>query len=401
VSVAAGRLADNIAHFARTLRAAGLPVGPGSVIDAVQAVEAASIGEKQDFYWTLHAVFVKKHEHSPLFDQAFQIFFRRRAFLEKLMAMLSPVARAPVDQDRKLKAGARRVAEAFQPPPGEAEQPKPQEETSARLTVSDADVLKAKDFAQMTTAEIAEAKALIARLELPVETVRTRRFVASPRAHRIDMRRTLRRTLRSGGASIDLAFRERAERHPPVVAICDISGSMAEYTRIFLHFLHVLAEKRRVSTFLFATRLTNVTRELRAKDPDEALAACSKRVLDWDGGTRLAGCIHDFNRDWSRRVLTQGPIVLFFSDGLERRVTGQLAFEAERLHRSCRRVVWLNPLLRFDRFEARAEGIRTLLPHVDEMRPIHNLRAMTDLVSALASGPSGKYDPKRWLGQSA
>jgi hypothetical protein len=397
VSAAEGRLAENIAYFARALRTAGLPVGPGAVTDAIRAVEAARIGEKQDFYWTLHAVFVKKHEHSPLFDQAFRLFWRRRAFLDKLMAMLSPVARAPLDQDKKPEAGARRIADAFQPKLGEGEKPKPQEELDARMTVSDVEVLKSKDFAQMTAAEIAAAKALIAKLQLPDDRVATRRFTPSHAAHRIDLRRTFRRTLRDGGLLIDLAFRERAEVHPPIVALCDISGSMAEYTRVFLHFLHVLAERRRVHTFLFATRLTNVTRELRAKDPDDALAACTKRVMDWDGGTRLAGCLHDFNRLWSRRVLTQGPVVLLFSDGLERKVTGQLAFEADRLHRSCRRFVWLNPLLRYDGFEARAEGIRTILPHVDEMRPIHNLRNMADLVQALRHGGSARFDPKRWL----
>jgi uncharacterized protein with von Willebrand factor type A (vWA) domain len=254
----------------------------------------------------------------------------------------------------------------------------------------------------MSAAEIAKAKALVARLGLPDDRVVTRRFAPSPRAARIDPRRTFRKTLRDGGLLIDLAFRERAVVHPPLVALCDISGSMAEYTRVFLHFLHVLAEKRRrVHTFLFATRLTNVTRELRTKDPDEALAACSKRVQDWDGGTRLATSLADFNRRWSRRVLTQGPVVLLFTDGLERRLTGELGFEMDRLHRSCRRLVWLNPLLRYDAFEARAQGIRAMLPHVDEMRPIHNLASMADLTKALAADRPGRFEPKRWLRPAA
>ena len=204
------------------------------------------------------------------------------------------------------------------------------------------------------------------------------------------------------GDIVDLAFHERAERHPPLVALCDISGSMADYTRVFLHFLHAIMDaRRRVHAFVFATRLTNITRELRAKDPDEALAAAALRAQDWEGGTRLGACIHAFNRDWSRRVLGQGATVLFFSDGLERQNVDSLRFEMDRLRRSARRVVWLNPLLRFDGFEAKAEGIRAILPFVDEMRPIHNLSSMADLAAALSSAPDGRFAPRRWLAAAA
>jgi uncharacterized protein with von Willebrand factor type A (vWA) domain len=169
------------------------------------------------------------------------------------------------------------------------------------------------------------------------------------------------------------------------VALMDISGSMAEYSRLFLHFLHAVAEtRRRVHSFVFATRLTNISRELTSRDPDEALARASGRVQDWEGGTRIAHALHEFNRHWSRRVLGQGAIVLLFTDGLEREVTGELAFEMDRLKRSCRRLIWLNPLLRFDAFEARAAGIRTMLPYVDEFRPIHSLASMEELCQALS-----------------
>lgn len=392
-----GALAQNIAYFARALRVAGLPVGPGAVLDAIAAVEAARIGTREDFYWTLHAVFVKRREHSLLFDQAFRIFWRRRALIEKLIAQMSPAAPGAASAP-ETKAGALRVAEALMPAEKAPPPPRPETEFSARLTMSDREVLKDKDFAQMSAAEIAKAKRLIAGLALPADEVRTRRFLPDPHGWRIDPRRTFRRSLRAGGAAIDLAYRSRVARHAPLVALVDISGSMAEYSRLFLHFLHAAAEKRRrVHSFVFATRLTNISRDLESRDPDEALARAAARVQDWEGGTRLAGCLHDFNRLWSRRVLGQGAIMLLFTDGLERQAGPGLAFEMDRLKRSCRRLIWLNPLLRFDAFEARAAGIRAMLPHVHDFRPIHSLASMEELCRVLSQETAGRVDPKRWL----
>ncbi len=392
-----GRLADNIAYFARALRAAGLPVGPGAVLDAITAVEAIRIGTRDEFYWTLHAIFVKRHEHSILFDQAFMIFWRRRALIEKLIAQMSPIAPGGT-KEKKPQAGALRVAEALATPRQEKPEPVEKTEFSARLTVSDREVLKDKDFAQMSASEIARAKRLIAEMSLPHDKVTTRRFLPDPRGRRIDPRRAFRRSLRCGGAAIELAYRSPAVRHAPVVALMDISGSMADYSRLFLHFLHAIAEKRRrVHSFVFATRLTNISRELTSRDPDQALARAAKRVQDWEGGTRIAHALHDFNRHWSRRVLGQGAIVLLFTDGLEREVTPELTFEMDRLKRSCRRLVWLNPLLRFDAFEARASGIRAMLPHVEEFRPIHNLASMEGLCRALSGDLTERANPRHWL----
>jgi uncharacterized protein with von Willebrand factor type A (vWA) domain len=392
-----GRLAENIVYFARALRAAGLPVGPGSVMEALAAVDAAGVGTREDFYWTLHAVFVKRHEHSLLFDQAFRLFFRKRAFLDKLIAMMAPQAPAPADAAPK--AGAQRVQEALfsgmenKPPPQEREV-----EIDSRLTVSDSELLQKKDFAQMSAAEIAQAKQAIARLVLAMDEVRTRRLAPHRHGHIVDIRRTLRASLRSGGDLIDLKYLGPRTRQPPIVALLDISGSMSQYTRIFLHFLHAVTDARkRVHSFLFGTRLTNISRALRAKDPDEALEACSASVLDWSGGTRIATSLHVFNKQWARRVLTQGAIVLLITDGLERDPDDRLSFEIDRLHRSCRRLVWLNPLLRFDGFEAKAKGIRTMLPHVDEFRPVHNLDSMTELVRALSEHGPRAGNPAEWL----
>jgi uncharacterized protein len=395
-----GRLAENILYFARALRAAGIPVGPGAVVDALEAVKVAAIGSKDDFYWTLHAVFVKRHEHTILFDQAFKLFFRKRGYMEQLIAaMLPEAARTP---PKPPQAGTQRVQEALYGGLKGREEEKREVEVDMRLTVSDREVLQKKDFAQMSAAEIAAAKDAIARLALPLDLVRTRRLAAARRGRMIDMRRTLRASMKAGGAVIDLKYLGPREKEPPIVALLDISGSMSQYTRLFLHFLHSITDaKKRVTTFLFGTRLTNVTRAIRQRDPDEALIACSAHVSDWSGGTRIASSLHEFNRKWGRRVLGQGAVVLLITDGLERDADDTLSFEMDRLHRSCRRLVWLNPLLRFEGFEARAKGVRTMLPHVDELRPIHNLESMSELVRALSGAPAKGFDPKQMLRQVA
>jgi uncharacterized protein with von Willebrand factor type A (vWA) domain len=395
-----GKLAENILYFARALRAAGIPVGPGAVLDALAAVEAAHLGTREDFYWTLHAVFVKRHEHSVLFDQAFRIFFRRRGLLERLLALTMPQVAAPRDEAEK--PALQRIQDALFSGTDKREPEKPEIEIDARLTVSDREVLQKKDFAQMSAAEIAAAKEAIRKLVLPLDERRTRRLAPHPHGHIIDIRRTLRASMKGGGAFIDLKYLGPTTKAPPIVALLDISGSMSQYTRLFLHFLHALTEARKhVSSFLFGTRLTNVTRALKERDPDEALAACTAGVLDWSGGTRIATSLHAFNKQWGRRVLGEGAIVLIITDGLERDGDETLAFEIDRLHRSCRRLIWLNPLLRFDRFEAKAKGIRTMLPHVDEFRAIHTLDSMAELVGALSQRARRGTDPKAWLKQVA
>ncbi len=398
--MAEGRLAENILYFARALRAAGLPVGPGAVLDALEAVHVARVGDREDFYWTLHAVFVKRHEHTVLFDQAFRLFFRRRGYLDKLIASMLPETLPGAPQPPA--PGAQRVQEALYAGMNAREEEKQEIELDATLTVSDREVLQKKDFAQMSAAEIATARQAIARMALPLDMVRTRRLAAARRGRMIDMRRTLRSSMKAGGAVIDLKYFGPREKEPPIVALLDISGSMSQYTRLFLHFLHSITDaKKRVTTFLFGTRLTNVTRAIRQRDPDEALAACSAHVADWSGGTRIASSLRDFNKHWSRRVLGQSAVVLLITDGLERDADDTLEFEMDRLHRSCRRLIWLNPLLRFEGFEARAKGVRTIMEHVDELRPIHNLDSMTGLVRALSGQAARGYDPKAMLKKAA
>jgi len=377
-----GLIAANIVGFARGLRAAGLPVGPGAVLDALAALRLIDIGRRDEVYTTLQSIFVTRREHMLIFAQAFDLFFR---VAEEWKHLLESIP-LPAEAQKPPPAAARRVQEAFS-----TMQARDRGETieeTVRLSVSDREVLQRKDFAQMSAAEIADVTAEVARMRLPQAELTTRRFRPDRRGHRLDLRRTLRESLRSGGEIVDVARLGRRTRPAPIVALLDISGSMSEYTRLFLHFLHAVTDARkRVSVFLFGTRLTNVSRPLRMRDPDEALAACSAAVEDWAGGTRIATSLQTFNKLWARRVLGQGAIVLLISDGLEREADQRLAFEMDRLHRSCRRLIWLNPLLRFEGFEPKAQGIKMMLPHVDEFRTVHNLKSIKSLIEALSAAP--------------
>lgn len=396
-----GKLADNIVYFARTLRKAGMKVGPASVNDAIEAVMTAGIGTRDDFYWTLHSVLVTRHEDSVIFDEAFRLFWRSRELVEKLLAMFSPTAPETREKAKK-RAAESRVADAmFEGQKNRRpEETVPEVEFDARMSFSTREVLRNKDFAQMTAAELTDAKKALAALQLPHDMVRTRRFMPSTRKQRVDPRRTLRAAMRTGGDLVIPQFRETRMVQPPLVVLADISGSMSQYSRLFLHFLHALTEKRRhVHAFLFGTRLTNVTRQMRHRDIDAAIDDCARQVEDWSGGTRIGETLAAFNRSWSRRVLSQGAVVLLITDGLERDSIEGLEHEMERLQKSCRRLIWLNPLLRFEGFQAKARGVRAMLPHVDEFRPVHTLESISDLCLALGQSQTTyrMKSPQDWL----
>jgi hypothetical protein len=318
-----------------------------------------------------------------------------------MMALMLPAIRG-VQEERPAEAAERRAAEALldgadrPPPPGpEAEQDgETRLDIDASTTMSAEERLRTLDFEQMTTAEVAEAKRMLARLALPVNPIPSRRQQASPAGHRIDARRTLRASLRTGGELAQLALRAPRIRWPNLVVLCDISGSMSQYSRLALHFVHAVANRRgqgwaRVHAFTFGTRLTNITRHLRHRDVDAALAAAGHEAQDWSGGTRIGACLHAFNRDWGRRVLGQGAVVLLITDGLDRDDTGALARQMERLHLSSRRLIWVNPLLRWDGFAPRATGIRAMLPHVDCFRAGHSIGTLAALGQAISDAGDG------------
>ena len=394
----AGKLADNVLYFGRVLRSAGLPVGPGTVIEAVRAIEATGVWNRDDFYWALHAVFVNRQDQHEIFNQAFHIIWRKPNLIEKLLSAEVPM----LDLIKELQQASQRLVDALsenkesQSPDQEDEEEKV--EYDASFAYSPDEVLQKIDFETMSTDELAEAKQVIAKLKLPIMRVRTRRFTADSGGPRIDMRATLRTGLRYGGTIIPLRRRSRVLRRPPVVILCDISGSMSNYSRMFLHFVHAITNDRdRVSTFLFGTRLTNITRFLRHKDVDVALAKVIDAVDDWSGGTRIGKVLKVFNTHWSRRVLAQGALVLLVSDGLDRDAGAGLEAEIERLHKSCRRLIWLNPLLRFEEFEAKSSGVRIIVKHVDDFRPVHNIESLTVLANALSGEWRGDRDLSPYL----
>lgn len=381
-----GRLAENIVHFARALRGAGLSVGPGAVVDAVSAVDRVGFGVREDFYWVLHALFVKRREDHIVFDQAFRLFWRDRP------AILVADSRNGDQKLNKPKPGSTRAQAAIEPEMSRLPRQVESELVPGYMAASDIEQLKTRDFAGMTVEELAIIKRAMRNLQMPADRVHSRRKTRSRRG-RFDPRRTLRESLKTGGEVIVPRYRSPTIETPPLVVLCDISGSMDDYSRIFLHFLHALALRRRkFHCFVFGTRLTNITRQLRAKDVDEALDACADIVSDWSGGTRIASAIGTFNKTWSRRVLGQRPTVLLMTDGLERDPKHDLGYEMDRLHRSCKRLIWLNPLLRYEGFQPKAQGIRAMLPHVDDFRTIHSLQSVQDLVDSLSQVRSVQPD---------
>jgi uncharacterized protein with von Willebrand factor type A (vWA) domain len=375
-----GFFAHNVAHFARALRRAGVPVGPDRVLDALRALEATGISRRDDFYWTLAALFLNRREHFDVFDQAFNLFWRNRQLLDRLPPVLADTE--PIENADDEVPGLR-VAEAL----GLVQESpllKQSDSDDIGTAASQAEQLRRKDFDSMSNAELAQAKRLIADLRLPIAAIRTRRLVASSHGRLIDMRATLRASLRGNADVIPLARRAFQKRHPPLVVLCDISGSMSRYSRMFLHFLHAVTNDRdRVHTFVFGTRLSNITRHLRHRDVDIALEQVSRAVSDWSGGTRIGATIGEFNLRWSRRVLGQNAVVLLISDGLDRDGGAGLGESMERLRKSCRQLIWLNPLLRFDDFRPLATGVRIMLPHVDALLPAHNVDSLAELAVAL------------------
>jgi uncharacterized protein len=385
------KLAENLIHFARVLREAGIPVGPDRVLDALRALQVTGIDNREDFYWTLAAMFLGRREHFEVFDQAFHIFWRDPRMLERVMAMMLPkvYGRGEVKDENQ---PANRVAEAMAPKRAPKQDDKRQTpdkvELDATFSVSDRELLQRADFETMTTQELAQAKKLIARLRLPIPEIRTRRLAVDAHGRRADLRATLRASLRGNSDVIPLRFRSPRREHPPLIVLCDISGSMSRYSRMFLHFLHALTNDRdRVHTFVFGTRLTNITRHLRHRDVDLALSGVAQAVADWSGGTRIGSCLKEFNLRWSRRVLGQNAVVLLISDGLDRDLGADLSEAMERLHKSCRKLLWLNPLLRYEGFEPRATGVRAMLPHVDAFLPAHNIDSLVSLARALCERP--------------
>ncbi len=389
-----GRILENLAHFARALRYSGIPVGTGQIAKAVKALETAGFGTKKDLYWILHASFVTKPEHMVVFGEIFRLFWKDPRYHDHMMSMMLPSLRG-VAEEPTPKAGMRRAASALL---GDISQnrwnnpndkgPGEEIEIHARGTTSSVDKLKSMDFDQMTPEEVAAAKLAIAQLTLPVKPLTTRRSKPHPRGTIADWRTTMQRASRRGGEFRSLHYRKPKMRYPNLVALCDISGSMSNYSRMLLHFLHTVANKKglgwaKVHSFTFGTQLTNITKSLTLSDVDLAIDAAGKEANDWEGGTRIGECLKTFNYEWSRRVMGQGTIVLLITDGLEGGNLDLLEVEIRRLRLSALKLIWLNPLLRWHEFAPKAKGITKILPHVDCMLSAHNIDSLADLARAI------------------
>ena len=373
-------------HFARLLRAAGLRIGPDRVLDCVRALDMAGAHQfpprREDWYWTMSAVLLSRQEQRPIFDQAFRLFWRDPKLAERMMSLMLPQAYGRAGKPEQQQS--QRLTDALFSKKEDAPETE-KLELEARLTFSSREVLSRMDFDTMSAAELVEAKRMLSQLRLPLPLIRTRRFRTHRAGVRVDLRKTMRESLRDGGDIIPLVRSAPVELHPPLVVLCDISGSMNPYSRMFLHFLHAITNDRdRVAVFVFGTRLTNITRQLRHRDVDVAMQRVADAIKDWSGGTRIGHSLREFNFKWGRRVLGQNACVLLVSDGLDREAGEGLGEEMERLAKSCHRLVWLNPLLRYDKFEARPAGVRAMLPHVDLFLPVHNLKSLVDLAKTLS-----------------
>ena len=388
-----GHLAENVMHFARVLRSAGMAVASDRVQTALAALQVAGLESRRDLHAVLGACLIDRIEHRTLFDQAFVLFWREPDQLGALLT-LQDAAQRP---DRvTAKPENRRLTEALlSPPPGQPDQPAPEPdpdptEPSAALTGSAREVLRQADFDSMSADEWRAAQRLLAQLRGLFELLPSRRSRPSARPGVPDWRATLSQMARHGGELHTLRWRAPRQKPAPLVVLADISGSMSRYSRMLLHFAHGLGladgpAAGRVESFVFGTRLTRTTRLLKHRDPDLAVGQVVRAVADWSGGTRITSSLHEFNQRWARRVLSGQATVLLISDGLEHGDTQALGFEMERLHKSCRRLIWLNPLLRFAGFEPKAAGVKAMLPHVDHFLPAHNLQSLADLVQVLGA----------------
>ena len=382
-----GHLLRNIVLFGRLLRVGSLDVTPTQLRDWVAALELVDLARKRDVKAAAQAVLVSRRRDLPWFSKAFELFWQARdpRELEQLELGLMIQRRT----ERTKRAAIQKLALNDS---DSGDRSDDRDRTARAQLYSAREALRQKDFAQLEGDELDEIKRLMATMHWQLETRRTRRLRPDRHGHRLDLRRTLRRSLTQGGEMVDLVHRGRKHRRRPLVLLCDISGSMEPYSRLLLHFIYAVSHPRsadpgvsRVEAFAFGTRLTRLTQELAERDVDRALQAAAHRIEDWGGGTRTGDALREFNFTWSRRLLGQGAAVLIISDGWDRGDIDLLGHEMERLQRSCHRLIWLNPLLGSPDYQPLTRGIVAALPHVDDFLPVHNLASLEQLGDLLAA----------------
>jgi uncharacterized protein len=377
-----GQFLNNLLLFGRLLRKLGLDINPGRMMDLVSALDHIEIGKKSDFFYAARTLLVHDHEDLPLFDEAFELFWRKPA--ESWAIKWQGLTR------RKRSSGP-----IVTHPPLKETAPQANETNSSSKemmsvievtrTYSDLEVLRHKNFAELSMEEAEAVKQMMSRFLWNVSERRTRRKRPG-KGNLIDMRRTLRRSLRSEGEVFSWEYREKKLKPRPLVVIADISGSMERYTRLLLHFIYGMksALSQPMEAFVFSTRLTRITRPLQIRDLDLALKNVGNLVNDWAGGTRIGESLKTFNFEWGRRVLGRGAVVLIISDGWDRGDAELLTREMARLRRNCHRLIWLNPLLGSPDYEPLTRGIQAALPYIDNFLPVHNLASLEDLANRLA-----------------
>lgn len=372
-----GQLLRNSVLFGRLLRALGVEVTPTQLVDLVESLQHVNMRSRRDFKHSARAVLINRREHIPLFDEAFDLFWQARNEGELLELDLSTLLQQQQEQ-QEVEVYRRNAAD------GEAPDVTEEPEEERVLTYSDREVLRQKDFAHLDEYELATVQRMMGQIQWRLEPRRTRRMQRASRGRLIDLRRTMRQTLRHGGEVMQFTYKERKEKRRPVVLICDISGSMERYSRLLLQFVYIVTSRLdRVESFVFSTRLTRITRQLRRRNIDDALREASGIVHDWAGGTRIGEAIRTFNYEWARRVLNQGAVVMIISDGWDRGDIELLGREMDRLHRSCHRLIWLNPLLGAEDYQPLVRGIQAALPHIDDFLPVHNLASLEQLAELL------------------
>jgi len=365
----ANAFVSHVVTFGRVLREAGLEVGPGRLADSLSGLDRVDLARRDDVYWTLRQTLVSRHEDIDVFDRAFRAWFLR--------APVAVPARPgwQVQSVRLLRKGAGELAEKGEGAAGE----------EAALGWSPDEILREKDFGDLTREELERVSALVAALASERPRRRSRRLRAHHRGRRLDMRRLVRASLATGGDPVERTFRRRVEVLRKLVVICDVSGSMEAYARALMLFLHALTRTGRgVEVFAFGTRLSRLTHDLTGRDPERALEAAARRVVDWSGGTRIGASLKMFNDEWGRRALTRGAVVVVVSDGWEREDAAAVGHEMARIQRQAYAVVWVNPLKGHPDYQPLAGGMRAALPYVDRFLPGHNLASLEELSEVLA-----------------
>ncbi len=387
-----GHISAHLVGFVHLLRSMGIQVGSGQLIDLAQGLTFVSLTDREALHDAARCTLITKPEDLPLFEAAFGFYFRPISGFDPAQ-MAIPIIRIP---QRPLRIPRKKPVAGENP--GDDSNDTEEHKVGVTLAYTASETLRTRDFGSFSYDEVQQARVMMRQMRWRPAMRRTRRTQRTKQRGRVDMRRVIRDSLRFGGEPVHLAYRRPRQRQRPLVVLCDISGSMDRYSRMLLQFVHTLNDGvGMVESFVFGTRLTRVTRLLRSKDVDDAVALVSKQVLDWSGGTRIGNTIREFNVKWSRRVMSRGPVVLIISDGWDRGDPTLLSKEMARLQRSCHRLIWLNPLLGNARYQPLTQGMQAALPYIDDFLPVHNLLSVEQLGQTLATVGASKRERKQRL----